>query len=144
MQHQNQKLSEDQNEIIKEWIPKVRTALRTSAARLTEGKIQPFVMRYNGKKKELKLINSIVLKPKYMSGDLSGVTISFERHGVFVSKGVGRSHGINQGFVSRGGKGRTPVDWFNPVIDEHIPELADRLAEIHANSTVEAVAMKIL
>lgn len=144
MSQTNQNNSEKQKEIINSWIPKVRTALRTSASRLTEGKVKPFVMRYNGKKKEQKLMDSIVAKPKIKYGDVYAVSFSFERHGVFVSKGVGKSHGINQGFVMRGGKRRIPKDWFNPVLEDYIPELADRLTEVNADATVEAVAMKIL
>lgn len=49
------------------------------------------------------------------------IGISFEKHGVFVEKGVGKGRGINSGKT-------TPMPWYNPVMDIHIPALADDLA----------------
>jgi hypothetical protein len=50
-----------------------------------------------------------------------GIGITFERHGVFVEKGVGKGRGINSGKTN-------PMPWFNPVMDTHIPLLADDMA----------------
>lgn len=48
------------------------------------------------------------------------IKISFEKHGVFVEKGVGRGRGIQSGKAN-------PQPWFNPVIKEKVPQLADEL-----------------
>lgn len=118
-----------QNDIIKSWAPKVRTSLQGSAARFRNGKIKPFVMR--GAQKEEKLVNSIKLQTRETHGVVTGISFKFERHGVFVYKGVGR------------GTGRTPNDWFNQVLDDTIPELADRIAEIRADAVLDETNLKI-
>ena len=79
------------------------------------------------------------------------VGFSFERHGVFVHKGVGRGYKSNgNGFVSRTAKNppkhqeRIAIEWFNLVLEKYIPELADQIAEINADAAVNATRMKIL
>jgi hypothetical protein len=108
------------------------------------------VIRDGGKQVEKKLassINSIVSK-EY--GLANYVGFSFERHGVFVHKGVGRGYQSNgKGFAIRTAKNppakqeRVAVEWFNPVLEKHIPELADKIAEINADAAVNATKMKI-
>lgn len=78
------------------------------------------------------------------------VVFSFERHGVFVHKGVGRGYQSNgNGFVTRTAKNpaakqeRMAVEWFFPVLEKYIPELADRIADINADVAVNATRMKI-
>ena len=60
------------------------------------------------------------------------IKISFERHGVFVEKGVGRGRGINSGKTK-------PNEWFNPVIMEKVPQLADELGENTANMLLKTL-----
>lgn len=60
------------------------------------------------------------------------IKISFERHGVFVEKGVGRGRGINSGKTK-------PQPWFNPVIMEKVPILADELGENAANMILKSM-----
>jgi hypothetical protein len=38
---------------------------------------------------------------------------------------------------------RKPVDWFNPVLNQTLPELANKLAEINADAVVNATKMMI-
>jgi hypothetical protein len=38
---------------------------------------------------------------------------------------------------------RQPAEWFNPVLDQALPELADKLAEINADAVVKASGMMI-
>jgi hypothetical protein len=75
---------------------------------------------------------------------------SFERHGVFVHKGVGRGYQSNgKGLVIRTAKyparvrERVAVEWFNPAPDRNIPILADELANINADAAVNATRMRI-
>jgi hypothetical protein len=55
------------------------------------------------------------------SGSIFAIGISFEKHGIYVEKGVGRGRGINSGRTN-------PMPWFNPVMEARIPILADELA----------------
>ena len=133
-----------QNELLRQWAPKVRTALKGIAARFNDGKTKSFVMRHGGNQREGKLTNSIKDQYKERYGETYGVSFKFERHGVFVQKGVGRGYSIptKGGSVVRKnkepaiGRERLPVDWFNPIIEQHLPELANRLAEIRADAVL--------
>jgi hypothetical protein len=138
-----------QNELIQMWIPKVRRALRTSARWFSDGKTESFVLRHNGAQLEKKLAESIGSYTKAQDGAIFKIAFKFERHGVFVHKGVGRGYkAAGQGFVNRIAKGpqvrpRIAVEWFNPVLDQHLPELVDRLAVINADAAVNATRMMI-
>lgn len=141
---------EQQNEFIEMWIPKVRRALRSSARWFSDGKTESFVIRDNGKQIEKKLAESIGSYTKKDYGTITKIAYKFERHGVFVHKGVGRGYKASgNGFVNRIAKGpqvrpRVAVEWFNPVLDQYLPELVDRIAKINADAVVNATAMRIL
>ena len=139
---------EQQNRIIEQWIPKVRRALRTSARRFPEGKARGFVTR--GKKTgfsrtEGKLAQSIKSKTKKSYGAVEMISFTFERHGVFVHKGVGRGYPVSGSAIIKNPSGNTrkPVEWFNPVIDKYFPQLADKITEVNANAAVNATRFKI-
>lgn len=61
-----------------------------------------------------------VAKEDTKSGLMDRIGVKMVQHGIFVEKGVGRGRGINSGKTS-------PQPWFNPVIEEAIPPLADEL-----------------
>ena len=72
------------------------------------------------------------LKDKYgkKDGDIIRITYGVQRHGIFWRKGLGKGIKMNGGVRVRTGGGpinRTPTNWFNPILDKNIPELA-RLA----------------
>ena len=142
-------LYELQNAFIQTWIPKVRRALSASARQhFPDGKNKAFVTRGRGKGKthtEGKLADSITSRTGKSLGTIERISFNFERHGVFVHKGVGRGYPKSgkKNIEESSGKGRKPVEWFNPVIDKYIPELADRIAEINADAAVNATSMKI-
>jgi hypothetical protein len=134
------------NKIITTWASKVSRELKKSAAWFSDGKDKPFVMR--GPQREGKLAQSIETKIKKEFGAIDRLTYNFERHGVFVHKGVGRGYVASGSFVRRIASGdqkkpRVAVEWFNPILDKHVPELANRLADIDANIAVNATLMHI-
>lgn len=139
-------LINQQNLLVKRWVPKVRSALKTTTNKFTKGKSTPFVMR--GKQQELKLNKSIGSRTGQEYGAIEFVSFRFERHGVFVHKGVGRGYKMSGGFVTRYAKGpaspyRTPTAWFNPVINAYVPQLADAIADLNADATVNAMRLRI-
>jgi hypothetical protein len=77
-----------------------------------------------------------------------GVSFRFERHGIFVHKGVGRGYSSSKNMVTKTSKNpaghREKVEWFNPILDHHLPELADKIGAINANAVVNAMRMKIV
>jgi hypothetical protein len=134
------------NAIFAKWVPKVRSELKSSTSLLTGGKTQSFIIR--GNQTEGKLNPSITAKTKRDAGAVELVSFNFERHGVFIHKGVGRGYVMAGNFVIRTSKSgsnktRTPKQWFNPVLEAHLPELANRLAEINTNAALKASGVKI-
>ncbi len=141
---------QQQNALVLKWTPMVRSSLRGSARWFSDGKTESFVLRDGGKQTEKKLAASIISKVGKEFGLANYVGFSFERHGVFVHKGVGRGYQSNgNGFVTRTAKyparhrERIAVEWFNPVLDRNIPILANELANINADAAVNATRMKI-
>ena len=131
-----------QNQAVLAWVPKTRSKLIGSARQFSDGKTEPMVIRGKGSKRrnEYKLAASIRSKTREHFGELDTITFSFERHGVFVHKGVGRGYPIKgRGFIKNpSGKTRVAVEWFNPVLDQTMPELANRIAEINADAVLNA------
>lgn len=132
-----------QNAVILAWVPQVRTKLVNSATmKFNDGKDVPMVMRGKGSKRrpELKLSGSIRSKTRKMDGEIDTITFSFERHGVFVHKGVGRGYPIGGGGVikNKSEEPRRKVEWFNPILDADMPELANRIAEINADAVLNS------
>ncbi len=146
----DQLLIRQQNELILRWTSKVRSALRGSARWFSDGKFESSVIRNGGKQVEKKLAASISSKVGKDFGLANYIGFSFEPQGVFVHKGVGRGYQSNgNGFVIRTANNppkhqeRIAVEWFNPVLDKYLPELADRVAEFNADAAVNATSMKI-
>lgn len=136
------------NAAILNWIPKVRSQLKSSARQFPHGKDRSFIIRKrpSGKQKESKLFLSVNSRVHRDFGAIDGVGFHFERHGVFVHKGVGRGYKAD-GTVSvknPSGHPRQPREWFNPVVGKHIPELADRLAQISADAVLNAARLRIV
>ena len=140
-----------QNSIVLRWIPGVNRELRSSASWFQFGKTEPFIMRGTGAKRrqEGKLVNSIKPSTKQSYGEIDTISFSFERHGIFVHKGVGRGWEMNGKLVTRTAKGkmknggRNSVEWFNPVIDKNAPVLANQIAVINADAVLNATKLKI-
>lgn len=124
---------EEQNDIVRQWIPKVRRKLKSNARAFPDGKEQSFVQRPG--RTEKKLHKSITTKTRKEHGEIYSVTFQFERHGVFVHKGVSRGHPA--------GNERTAFEWFNPVLEQYIPELADNIAKINADAALNSAKMII-
>ncbi len=141
----------EQNNIVRRWIPQVNRELRSSAAWFRFGKTEPFITRGTGSKQrqEGKLVNSIKPSTKQSFGEIDTISFSFERHGIFVHKGVGRGWKMNGKFVSRTAQGkmqnggRNSVEWFNPVIDRNAPVLADQIAVVNADAVLNATKLMI-
>jgi hypothetical protein len=137
---------EAQNAAVNQWASMVQTHMRQATALLQHGK-EGSIQRPGHT--ERKLEDSIHTSSRLTLGVITGLSFVFERHGVFVQKGVGRGYQMQGGFVRRiakskiTGEVRQPADWFNPVIDQSLPELADKLANINADAAVNATRMLI-
>ena len=137
----------EQNEAVSKWSSMVQRRLRQSLQQFNNGK-NSTVQRPG--RSERMLRTSLFSKTKQNYGVIDRVSIQFERHGVFVHKGVGNGYQMQGGTVIRTAKKttsdprpRVAVEWFNPILDQTLPELADKLADIDANAVVNATRMII-
>jgi hypothetical protein len=162
---------QEQNTAVKGWANMVTRKLKSSALQFQHGKAG-MVQRGTGTKyqrNEDKLVNSIGRKIYMASGLAEGIGFKIERHGVFVHKGVGRGYIMEGGIVIRGYKtlsgikkkannsnrsvaskqktsgtmNRHPAPWFNPVLENTVPELADKIAVINADAVINELHAKI-
>ncbi|MHC1773842.1 MAG: hypothetical protein AB9834_00375 [Lentimicrobium sp.] len=39
---------------------------------------------------------------------------------------------------------RQPVDWFNIIMDQNVPELADKVAQLNADAAVNALRLRVV
>ncbi len=125
---------QEQNNLIKKWVPKVRRNLKSNAKKFVNGKTESFVTK--GNRVEGKLKDSIKGRTGMEDGVIEFASFSFERHGVFVHKGVSKGHGVLNP--------RHKEEWFNPALDKHLPELADKLAEINTDASINATRLQII
>jgi len=145
-----EEINRKQNAEIQRWTPLVKASLKSSARWFSDGKFMSSVLRHRGNQIEKKLAASIGSKIGKQFGLANYIGFQFERHGVFVHKGVGRGYkAAGKGFVFRTAKNtpekreRIAVEWFNPILAAKVPILADRIAEINADAAVNATKMKI-
>lgn len=107
---------------------RVTQQLRRSASKFSKGKPQSFVMRDKNSRSEAKLVDSIQPKIRKIDGIPESISFSFERHGIFVQKGVSKKHPVTNP--------RKGYDWFNPVFEKNIPDLADSIMVINGNKVL--------
>lgn len=137
------------NTFIKNWGGNVRIALKRSAQSATSKGKRVGVYEYKQfGRTEKKLYRSIRVKFKARDGAIEGIGFSFERHGVFLQKGVGRGYKMAGNTAIRVTQARTTVprsetDWFNRLISKHGAKLANGLAEINADIVVNATRILI-
>jgi len=134
------------------------------------GKIRSSIRMLTSKGKG-DLVKSLRLKTGKWFGEIDKLSYHFERHGVFLHKGVGRGYAMSGGKVIRvsGSKDiaywkkyalsknremqskvlrgytmeRRPVEWFNPVVSGNIEQLSDMVTEMNADKAVNATKILI-
>lgn len=106
---------ESQNQIIVEHAKDIEQALKSKSS-----------MSHNSFKVKSRT------KPNLQTGAIDRISNAFVRHGIYVEKGVGRGRGIHSGRT-------TPNEWFNPVMREQVPLLADDLGANAADLLVKAL-----
>lgn len=135
----------EHNAIVKQWKTKVLSYLKGSVLSEFHNGKEGMIQRKN--RPEDKMIDSLKGNVHTFYNMADGVSFKFERHGIFVHKGVGKGYKSSNGMVTKYSKNpegsRKPVDWFNPILDKTIPELADQIAEVNADAVVNATRMKI-
>lgn len=120
------------NDIVKKWRAKVVRALQSSARTFPDGKEESMVKRgqiTGFVRNEKKLVNSIGSKIRNVGGEPDAISFTFERHGIFIDRGVSRGHGKSNP--------RIAFPWINPAIEPHVTELADKIAEVDANASIK-------
>jgi hypothetical protein len=148
---------DEYNKKVTEWGEKTGRKIRDSIRLLTS-------------KGKGDLLRSLRLKTGKWYGEIDKLAYHFERHGVFVHKGVGRGYALVGGKVMRvsgspqmqfwkeyakkknksfthalvkGNMERKPEEWFNPVIARDIQKLADLVGEMNADRAVNSTKILI-
>ena len=159
----------ERNSAIRKWASMVTRRLKGRASVFSHGK-QGMVMRKGDyPHPEEKLANSLnYTNGRLNYGEIEYIGFRFERHGVFIHKGVGRGYVAAGNSVVRGHKPSNNVkkyakdsnrragnilsngpmrrhkdEWFNPIIQANMPELADRVAELWLDAAVNETQMLI-
>lgn len=91
------------------------------------------VRRERGLRKTL--YQSVGVKYRSSSGEIYFVSFPFLRHGIYLVKGVSRSHKL--------GNPRQKQDWITPVMDVQTRKLADIVTD-HYGEAVQNEAIKVL
>lgn len=112
------------NQIAREWAKKRPPELRQSLASNNIG--------VSGE-----LRKSLRQRVYYYYGVADRIGFKLKRYGIFRAKGVGRGRPIGSAAANQFAK-----PWFNPVIDEHLPELADELSQAAADLTLKTINLK--
>ena len=115
-----------------------------------------------------KLLSSFRTKTDKNGDEIDRIAYTFERHGVFWHKGVGRGYVMSGGRVMRGMRpgtqtvayarkknrsvkaiiltgpvNRKAVEWFNPIVAGNIQNLADMVTEMRADQSVNGTKILI-
>lgn len=114
------------NAKIRAWGSKVDAALRGSI----EDKIDKDVKLSGSLKQNYRHYG----KPVADGEEVTSIGFSFKPEGIYVHLGVGRGYNMEGGtrvLTKKNGKewNRHPKPWFNPVIEQHIPELIEIVKE---------------
>jgi hypothetical protein len=137
--------------IVSQWGNMVTRSLKNNASKFQHGrkgmvirKPSDIESKDEGKKR---LAASISYKMKSLYGVPQYVSFRFERHGIFVQKGVSRGYEMSGGQVIRTAKRkptkqRKPNDWLNSVIERNLPNLEAKLIERFADAVINVVTDK--
>ena len=137
------------NKDVEDWSEKSKQALRIS--------IKSLVKRDVSLSSSLKA--NLYYDRKYGS-EVNRVGFSFVREGVYIHRGAGRGQGgmIGGRWIDRHGTmksraadsaglqgtgNRTPIPWFDPVIEGRLPQLADIVADYSATMQINATNLFI-
>lgn len=137
------------NQDVEDWSEKSKQALRVS--------IKSMVKRDVSLSDSLKA--NLYYDSKYAK-EVNRVGFSFVREGVYIHRGAGRGQGgvIGGRWIDRHGTmksraadsaglqgtgNRTPIPWFDPVIEDRLPQLADIVADYSATMQINATNLFI-
>jgi hypothetical protein len=83
----------------------------------------------------------------YEYGEIFRLGFSFAREGIFVHKGVGKGYVMSGGTVVKISKNpegnRISKPWFNPVIDQFIPELGEIIKDYAESAIINSTRIYI-
>lgn len=144
---QNKERLEQFNDDIKGWSINTTRQLRTNVRLLV--------------KKDEKLSQSIEPNIYLKKGESERIGFSFVREGVYIHRGAGNGQGGFRGgskwtdkygklkqtnplsFFKMGQGNRTPILWFDPIIQKNLPALADIVAEYAGDMQIDATQIFI-
>lgn len=135
--HQKTKLA---NNIIHDWSRKTVFQLRGSILRKTKSNHKLLkakqIKQLKKAKKRVPLVNSLTTRTEFsVTGNADRVYFGMPPHGIFLKLGASRKHKHKK-------NPRKIIDWFNPVMDERLPVLANKLAELDADFALKYIRIE--
>jgi hypothetical protein len=109
---------------VREWTSKSLRDLRSELTRLN--------VKFSGNKNSMNKILRTSIRNS--NGMASRISFKLPQHAIFLHKGVGRGRPVSR---PKGAK-----QWFNPVIDRNIPDLADRVANGQADLIINNINIR--
>lgn len=146
---QDRERQKEFNKEVRDWSNKSTSVLKGSVSRLIKRNVSL----------SASIKANLYYDRKYAS-EVNRVGFSFVREGIYIHKGAGRGQGGHIGgrwidrygnqktraeeSAGKQGKGnRQPILWFDPVIDNRLPQLADLVADYSATMQINATNLFI-
>jgi hypothetical protein len=82
------------------------------------------------------------IKYKRLFGEIEGIGFTVTKGGVMTMYGVGKGVPVDSAKTNGDKIGRSKKPWFNPIIDKHIPNMANYIASQKADSLLNAIKLK--
>ena len=90
--------------------------------------------------KEKFLYDSLRANLSKKNGDITGVSVSFARHGIFLERGVGKNRPLGSAAANRLSAEK---EWLYTILSERIEVLADLLEKEYGDIAVEQIRLLI-
>lgn len=145
---------EAMNADIREWGNKVLNALRASAKNISGIDKHEFLKALRkAKSDDIKQINELMLsiagglhvnfyRQKKTDNSIYRVGFGFPSHGIFISQGIyGKEKGMKRNEEGNPSKKniKRKINWFNPVVEHYIDQLADIIVKHDHNAVLNAL-----
>ena len=119
------------NQDVSSWSKKARQAMVSEMNALG-------IVHHEGSRSPVPAQQALKARVSKKDGTASRISFRMPRHLVFVHKGVGRGTKISQ----VGSTKRTAKPWFNPVVEQQLPELVDIVADHTGAMILNSIMIK--
>lgn len=127
----------DQKKLAKEsmvWLKKTNSQLLFKLGTLNLYQKSKLMSSLRRRKPKDILTKNLGYKLNKVRGEVSRLSFSFVRHGIFLERGVGKNRPVNSSAAKSSAK-----PWLEPVLKPAIEDLADSLAEFYSDEIADEI-----